>query len=208
VTVTLISIQILFLKRGEEIDLIRHHGIHRPFDDPERRKWQEPDAILKEIGLKPGSTFADIGCGGGFFALPAARMVGESGKVYGVDANAGAIASLKVQANSEGLKNLSLSVGKAEEIIPCCRCADIVFFGIVLHDFRDPARVLKNARETAKPNGKLVNLDWKKDAAIGPPVPWRFAVEKAVRLIRDAGFFIEETRDSGLYHYLVIARPG
>lgn len=69
-----------------------HHARHA--DDPERRKWQDPLAILSYIGLKTGQTFVDIGCGGGFFALPAARVVGESGRVYGIDADAGMIAEL------------------------------------------------------------------------------------------------------------------
>ena len=43
---------------------------------------------MANIGLKSGLIFMDIGCGGGFFALPAARVVGESGKVYGIDTNA------------------------------------------------------------------------------------------------------------------------
>ena len=75
-----------------------------PVDDKERRRWQNPEAILAGIGLKPGFTFIDLGCGSGFFALPAARIVGESGKVYGVDVNAGAIAALKEQSDKEACR--------------------------------------------------------------------------------------------------------
>ena len=56
-------------------------GIHRLIDDHERRKWQNPEAILSSIGLRPGFTLIDIGCGSGFFALPAAKIVGKKGKV-------------------------------------------------------------------------------------------------------------------------------
>ena len=52
---------------------------HR-FNEAERRKWQNPEAILVDIGLAPGFTFVDVGCNDGFFALPAARVVGEGGK--------------------------------------------------------------------------------------------------------------------------------
>ena len=182
--------------------------ICRPPDENERRKWQNPEAILNDIGLRPGFTFIDIGCGGGFFALPATRMVGGKGKVYGLDADAQLITGLKEIAAREGLSHLNLTAGKAEESVLCEQCADIVFFGIVLHDFQDPARVLRNARRMVKPNGRLVNLDWKKEPMeLGPPLKIRFSKEVALRLIKTAGFTVEAVRDSGPYHYLVIAKP-
>jgi ubiquinone/menaquinone biosynthesis C-methylase UbiE len=64
-------------------------------DEQERRTWQSPEAILILIGLKRGFTFVDVGCGYGFFALPAAKLVGVNGKVYGLDANDEAIRKLK-----------------------------------------------------------------------------------------------------------------
>jgi ubiquinone/menaquinone biosynthesis C-methylase UbiE len=184
-----------------------HHGCFRPFDDTERRKWQDPDTILSEIGVKPGIIFADIGCGGGFFTLPAARMVGEKGRVYGLDTNPAAIANLREQAAKEGLKNLHLTVGVAEETVICKQCADIVFFGIALHDFQDPSRVLANIRNIVKPTGRLVDLDWKKGPLFGPPRHIRFDEATAARLIEAAGYKIETIQDSGRYHYLITARP-
>ena len=184
-----------------------YRGGFHPFDDPERRKWQDPEAILSGIGLGPGLTFADIGCGAGFFALPAARIVGKEGNVYGLDINEASISSLKEQAAWEGLKNLHLTAGRAEEIVVCKQCADIVFFGIALHDFQDPSRVLKNAMSIVKPTGKLVDLDWKKESIIGPPQHIRFDEAKASRLIEAAGFKIKTIKDSGLYHYLITAKP-
>lgn len=182
--------------------------MYRPAIDHERRKWQNPEAILADIGLKPGFTFVDIGCGGGFFTLPAARMVGRRGKVYGLDVDARSITSLKELAAKEGLKNLNLTASQAEESVICEQCADIVFFGIALHDFQDPARVLENARRMVKSAGKLVNLDWKKEPMdLGPPLKIRFSEDMAVRLIQTAGFTVETVKDSGPYHYLVVAKP-
>ena len=183
-------------------------GIRRSVDDHERRKWQNPEAILSSIGLRAGVTFIDIGCGGGFFALPAAKIVGRKGKVYGLDTDAQSIASLKEQASSEGLKNLHLTIGRAEETIICNQCADIIFIGMALHDFRDASKVLENAKIMVKPAGRLVNLDWKKEPMkLGPPLRIRFSEEMAVSLIEGAGFAVETIKDSGPYHYLVIAKP-
>jgi ubiquinone/menaquinone biosynthesis C-methylase UbiE len=156
--------------------------------------------------LKLGFTFIDVGCGNGFFALPAARLVGDKGKVYGIDANAEAIGMLKKTAMKEGLRNLNLKVGEAEKTVLCEACADIVFFGIVLHDFTDAARVLANAKRMLNSTGRLVDLDWKKEPMnFGPPLRIRFNEEKAVSLIQAAGFKINSVKDAGPYHYMIIA---
>ena len=185
-------------------------GFHRwhYVDETERRKWQDPEAILNDIGLKPGLAFMDIGCGEGFFTLPAARLVGTGGKVYGIDVDDLAIEEIRKKASAEGLQNLELKVGAAEDILLCQACADMVFFGIVLHDFQNPARVLENARKMLKPAGRLINLDWKKEPmSFGPPLAKRFDEDTASRLIESAGFKIESVKDSGSYHYLITARP-
>ncbi|HVP17065.1 MAG TPA: class I SAM-dependent methyltransferase, partial [candidate division Zixibacteria bacterium] len=156
-------------------------------DEKERRKWQNPEAILVDIGVKVGFTFVDVGCGQGFFTLPAARLVGNEGRVYGLEADSEAIRRLNEKAAKEKLRNFKLEVGMAEETVFCDSCADIVFFGIVLHDFEDPNKVLSNAKKMLKPNGRLVDLDWKKEPMqLGPPLQIRFNEKKASGLIKTA----------------------
>lgn len=176
-------------------------------DEKERRKWQNPEAILADIGLRLGFTFMDIGCGDGFFAIPAARLVGERGRVYALDVDSEAVDRLRRRAKKEGLINLSLKVGPAEETVLCEACADMVFFGINLHDFRDPSKVLMNAKRMLKPTGRLIDLDWKKQPMeIGPPLGIRFSDRKTTNLIKAAGFMIEAVKEAGPYHYLIIAK--
>jgi ubiquinone/menaquinone biosynthesis C-methylase UbiE len=181
---------------------------HLSPEDPERRKWQDPEAILSSIGISAGMIFVDMGCGEGYFALPAARRVGRKGKVYANDIDAGAVERLRTRAAQEGLDNLSAEVREAEKTLVCEGCADIVFFGIDLHDFRDPAAVLVNARKMLRHGGRLVDLDWKdQPMAFGPPREKRFSIEKARNLMGSAGFRIVSVQDAGPYHYLIIARP-
>jgi ubiquinone/menaquinone biosynthesis C-methylase UbiE len=188
--------------------LKHQRGNRRPVHDYERTRWESAEATLSSIGLRPGFTFADIGCGRGFYALPAARMVGKEGKVYGLDIDAESIADAKEQAAAAGLENLYLTVGRAEETILCKQCADIIFIATALHDFRDPSRVLKNARSMIKPTGRLVDLDWKKEPMdFGPPLRIRLSVQEAADLIEAAGFTVETTQDSGPHRYLIIATP-
>jgi len=175
-------------------------------DDPERLKWQDPDHILSKIGIKPGMVFIDMGCGDGYFALPAARKVGPRGKIYANDIDPGAIERLRIQAEKEGLDNIITEVKAAEETMVCEECADRVFFGIDLHDFNEAAVVLRNAKKMLRPSGLLIDLDWKDEPMpFGPPPEKRFSVEKARTLITSAGFRIISVQDSGPYHYLIIA---
>ena len=184
------------------------HDHKKYHDEAERRQWQQPEPILEAIGMGPGRKIADIGCGSGFFALPAARMAGPEGAVYGVDADAEALKELREKVENEGLANVFLFAGEAEGIVPCEGCADIVFFGICLHDFRDPGQVLTNARRILRKGGLLADLDWKKKpTARGPPLDIRFDEAKASALIKAAGFAIESVEDSGPDHYLILARP-
>jgi ubiquinone/menaquinone biosynthesis C-methylase UbiE len=181
---------------------------HGHFGEGIIRKWHHPQIKLETLGLRAGMVFMDIGCGEGFFTIPAAQIVGQQGVVYAVDIDASSIDMLKQKAAKEGLKNINAEVGAAEETVFCNGCADMVFYSTVLHDFRDPAKVLRNAKRMLKPAGKLVNLDWKKKPmAFGPPVRIRFSEEQAASLIKAAGFTIESVRDAGRNFYIVTAKP-
>lgn len=175
-------------------------------DDPERQQWQDPEEILSIIGVAPGMVFVDMGCGDGYFALPAARRVGRTGRVYASDIDAEAIERLTRRATQEGLVNLVTEVKEAEETVGGQGCADIVFFGIDLHDLRDPLQALRNAKKMLKVGGRVVDLDWKDEPMpFGPPQEKRFPVAKARSLIGFAGLRVLSVQDSGLYHYLIIA---
>jgi ubiquinone/menaquinone biosynthesis C-methylase UbiE len=183
-------------------------GCHGGFslDEATRRSWYNPDTILKDLGA--GMVFMDIGCGDGFFTVLAAKKVGETGKVYAVDVDASAVEKLKQKAQAAGLKNVTAKVGAAEDTVFCKKCADFVFYSMDLHDFNDPEKVLKNAKEMVKPTGRLIDLDWKKiEMPFGPPVAIRFSEEKIAGLMKSAGFTVAEVKDAGPYHYLVTAKP-
>ncbi|MDD1656338.1 MAG: methyltransferase domain-containing protein [Methanomicrobiales archaeon] len=179
-----------------------------PPDDPERRRWQDPERVLAAIGVAPGMTFLDVGCGEGYFALPAARRVGASGLVCGIDINGEAVTRLRHHAAEAGMDWVSARAGAAEETVLCSGCGDVVFFGISLHDFSDPGKVLRNARRMVRHGGILADLDWHaREMPFGPPPEKRFPPEHAMALIREAGFHPLSLQDCGPYHYLILARP-
>jgi ubiquinone/menaquinone biosynthesis C-methylase UbiE len=185
--------------------MVCHGGFN--LDEATRRSWYNPEEIL--AGLKEGMTFADIGSGEGFFSLIAAKKVGATGKVYAVDVDPAGIKKLNAKAQNQGLTNITAVVGKAEDTIFCRGCVDVVFYSMDLHDFNDPAKVLRNAHQMLKADGRLIDLDWEKQQApFGPPQAIRFSREKAAGLIEAAGFRVESVGAAGPHHYVVVARPG
>jgi ubiquinone/menaquinone biosynthesis C-methylase UbiE len=186
--------------------MVCHGGFF--LEESVRRAWYNPAEILKTAGLCSGMVFMDIGCGDGFFSLLAAETVGEAGKVYAVDMDGLAIEKLNRKAKVQGLKNVHAMVGAAEETVFCSHCADLVFYSMVLHDFKDPVKGMCNAKQMLKSTGKLVNLDWKKTLMpFGPPVHIRFSEQDAQTLIEKAGFTLENVKDAGPYHYIITAKP-
>jgi ubiquinone/menaquinone biosynthesis C-methylase UbiE len=175
-------------------------------DDPERRAWQDPEKILSAVGLKEGMVFVDMGCGDGYFTFPAARIVGPKGTVYAVDIDKEAVGRLREQATRDGFSNIVAEAHAAERAVVCKGCADMVFFGIDLHDFADAAQVIRNAKSMLNTSGRLVDLDWKdQQMDFGPPLEIRFSIDKTRKMIETAGFRVLSVTDSGPYHYLIIA---
>ena len=174
--------------------------------ESERRGYQNPEQILTVAGVKAGDVFIDLGCGFGFFAIPAARITGSEGLVCGVDIDGEALEELRTQSERAGIDNIRVKLATAEDVFLCKRCADIAFIGIALHDFKDPLKVLQNAKLALKMDGRLVNLDWKKEPMpFGPPVNIRFNESEAASLIERAGFNVVSIQDSGPYHYMILA---
>jgi len=183
-----------------------HHAHNFRYDEQQRRKIQNPEQILQAIGLREGMSFVDLGSNDGFFSVPAAKIVGNTGSIYALDINQQAIDALDIKLQSINYKNYQLKCAKAEEVVFNDHIADIVFLGTVLHDFMDPLEVLKNAKKLLKNKGILVNLDWrKKDTKLGPPLEIRFSTKYAAKLIEQAGFKIKSSENLSELYYLIIA---
>lgn len=168
--------------------------------DPERRAWQDPDRILPALGLAEGMTVADVGCGTGFFALPAARLVGASARVYGVDMQEAMLWTLLDRVREAGVTNV-MPVPSLEEVIPLPD--DHVDFALLvnaLHEVKGDGALLEVHR-VLRPAGRFGVVDWKKEEMErGPPVDHRVSLEEAKTRLRRNGFQ-GETVEVGPFHY-------
>jgi precorrin-6B methylase 2 len=83
--------------------------------------WIEKDGeyFLRTVGIKEGQTVLDFGCGEGHYAVPAAKLVGEKGKVYAVDKDKQALDRLTKLIEENNIKNIKV-IKKESIILRCC----------------------------------------------------------------------------------------
>jgi|GEM_PF-413661 len=92
------------------------------------------DDFLAMIGLAPGQKVLDFGCGHGSYTIPAARLVGRTGRVYAMDKDAEALESLRVAASSQKLIHINTINTQGEVHVPLeNESVDVVLLHDVLH---------------------------------------------------------------------------
>jgi ubiquinone/menaquinone biosynthesis C-methylase UbiE len=79
------------------------------------RARQEEAPAWAAAGIVPGARVADVGCGPGAALLAMAEVVGPTGTVVGVDADADAVATAQRLIGSSGLEQASVAIGSAED---------------------------------------------------------------------------------------------
>jgi len=105
--------------------------------------------------LKTGETVVDLGSGGGFDCFLAARQVGETGQVIGVDMTPEMIAKARVNAEKMGTKNVEFRLGEIEHLPVADNCTDLIMSNCVINLSPDKPQVYREAYRTLKPGGRL-----------------------------------------------------
>lgn len=75
-------------------------------DSPARKLFDKPEKLVQSSGIKAGQTVLEIGCGSGFFTIPAAKILGENGKLYSTDIHSIAIEQMREKVKMAGVKNV------------------------------------------------------------------------------------------------------
>ncbi len=119
-----------------------------------RDKLNPPEKILEAVGVKPGMSILDYGCGPGSFSVAASRMVGDGGRVYALDINPLALQYVEKSINEHGLNNIKLVPGDRFENLPD-KSMDMILLYDVLHKFKKAPEVLAGIKRVLKPEGIL-----------------------------------------------------
>ena len=120
-----------------------------------------PYKLLKEAGLKPGQKVLEVGCGPGFFTIPAAKIVGEKGKVYALDVNPVAVETVRRKIKKKGLKNVEVILADASETGLPNESIDVAFLFGVVHALDDVDAVMWEMHRVLKAKGVLsIQKSW------------------------------------------------
>jgi ubiquinone/menaquinone biosynthesis C-methylase UbiE len=129
------------------------------FEEPGRDKRLQIDRVMDLLQLKPGSTVADIGAGGGWFSVRAARRVGANGRVIAEDINPKAIAYIQQRAQHEQLPNIVPVLGTPDDPKLALNSLDAALMLKVYHEIAHPPLVLANLRAALKPGARFGIID-------------------------------------------------
>jgi len=163
-------------------------------DRPEREREENPEGALNAIGITPGMSVAEIGAGTGYMSLRMAKRVGPTGKVYANDIQPEMLKLLRDNAAKAGFRNVEAVLGDvADPKLPKGQM-DLVLLVDVYHEFSKPQEMLRRIRETLKPSGRLVLLEYRKE---DPNVPIREEHKMSVGQVRaelePEGFRLSQT---------------
>ncbi len=127
-----------------------------------RYKFFGPAGILHAVELR-GHDVLEIGCGTGFFSIPAASMVGEEGRLTAMDVRPEAVELVCRKAQAAGLRNLRAITGDARATkLDSASVDTVLLFGVIPAPMLPLAQLLPEMHRVLRPHGCL---------AVWPPFP-------------------------------------
>ena len=154
------------------------------------RRWlMPPEKTLEGAGLKPGQVILEVGCGTGFFTLPAAKIIGESGRLIAMDPLSNFVDGVREKVRNANLKNVEVLRRDALNTkLESASIDTVLLFGVLPYPTLPLGQLLPEMHRVLKENGTL---------AI-----WLFPISFGVpSAILGSGLFTNLGKKNGVYQY-------
>jgi len=180
------------------------------FEDPGRDHKLQIDRVMDTLKLHPGSNVADIGAGGGWFSVRAARRVAGGpnggGTVFAEDINPHAVDAIHDRAVKENLPNITTVLGTPDDPKLPANTLDAALMLRVYHEIAHPPTLLANLRASMKSGGLLGIIDHPghgDDHGINADVVIAEVQRSGFRLVKQYDFTKGDQND----YFLVFEKP-
>ncbi len=110
--------------------------------------------VLEEVGIQPGYHVLDYGCGPGGYIAPLAKLVGESGQIYALDVHPLAVQKVQRITSKKRLSNVDTIQSDCQTTL-ADKSMDVVLLYDILHELKEPDKILKELHRVLKQDGIL-----------------------------------------------------
>jgi len=150
---------------GREIAYVMTHEGAGWLDRRERDKEENPQKLVKALGLKKDEVVVDLGAGSGYYSLMMAPMVA---KVIAVDIQPEMLAIIDRKAKGSKISNIELLLAKEQDPGLKPSSVDTILLVDVYHELAYPREVTRKMIEALKPGGRIVLVEFRLE---DPEVP-------------------------------------
>jgi predicted methyltransferase len=178
------------------------------FENTERHSWQNPSLVLQLMGLDQAQKVAAIGTGSGMFVRWLSNKVGETGMVYFVSDDKGALEYLRSLDGLSRHDNINaMLAGPPETALPKGQLDQLLLVN-TLSTIPKRAPYLKKLSQALKPTGRLTIIDWQPgEIEMAPPEGERLSRETVVGELTKAKWTLVTESVALPYQYLLIFHP-
>ena len=124
--------------------------------EKERDAAGEPRQLVRLLGIKPGTTVADIGAGGGYYVARLAPIVGPSGRIIAEDVVPAYLQGLRNRVGTLGLQNVTISLGEPHDPRLPAHSLDAAILVHMYHEIAQPYGLLYNLARALKPGARVI----------------------------------------------------
>jgi ubiquinone/menaquinone biosynthesis C-methylase UbiE len=169
---------------------------------------EAPDEAIRLLQIASGASVADIGAGSGYMTVRLADKVGPTGRVYANDVQPQMIEILRRRLESKKITNVVLVQGEVDDPKLPAATMDVALMVDVYHELSQPQLMLRHIRESLKPAGRLVLLEYRKeDPSIPIRLEHKMSVREAKLEVEAEGFTLSKVDESLPWQHVLIFTP-